>query len=176
MGSFDSFLFVTTPDGRTVYFPFFPICWRGYVIGSNAELVRVRLLSALLMPFCMPTVFLLAALPRGIAGLAMLALTVFYLVWMRWVLHGLNQPPVRLTRRESAIVQVRAHGQNALAGRMFGSIGFVGLGALLILIDHNNWPIAAVTILVFGVCGVSYAALLVARWRMLSEHSPCDAA
>jgi hypothetical protein len=166
MGAFDFFLFVTAPDGRTVFFPFFPwgVCGRGYVVGSEADVARLRRLIAISYAICTGLIMPLVVLPRAIAGLVLLAIIASYYLIMRHVLRRLQPPAVQLTLRESMIMQARAHSQMALSLAVFASVAFVGLSAFVIFIDRSSWSVGAFAIVFFGLGGFSYVAVLIMQW------------
>lgn len=174
-GFYDSFVFVTAPDGRRLCFPFFPcaIFGRAYVI-SDGDVARLRRLiatsTAILLAATIPT----AMLPPEIAGFVILAVGVSYYAFMRFLLRGLNPRPVRLTLRESMIAQAHAHDLASLFVGMVGSFGFFVGGGVFIF--DRAWPIAAATIVFGGLCGASYTAIFIVWcWLAFSERWRRDA-
>jgi hypothetical protein len=180
MNSFiNSFVFVTAPEGRTVFYPFLP--WpRGYVIGSDADLPGLRRLiatsGAILVALFIPAIQLehLANLGPGIAALAVFAVIVPYYALLRHLLRGLQRSSIRLTLWESVIALARVNGEKSLAIRMLGSIAFAASAVPLVLIDRSNWPVAMLMILLFGAAAVFYAVILFAQWWILADYSPHD--
>jgi hypothetical protein len=188
MASLHSFSFVTTPDERTAFFPSGPLSvFAGAYVIHSAQVARLRRLFAIwrfisvgasiLGVLLVDAVVLINNLPpRGMEQLLVwqcwlgLAFMVCYYASMPYVLHGLRPPPAKLTRRESMIVQARAHGQASLIVRMFAFfVFFAGGGVLLIFVnriiffDPTVWLLAATLIVIGGFGAASYAAILVVR-------------
>lgn len=174
-GFYDSFVFVTAPDGRRLCFPFFPcaIFGRAYVI-SDADVARLRRLIATSTAILLGAAIPATMLPPEIAGFVMLAVGVSYYAWMSYRLRGLEPSPARLTLRESMIAQARAHDLASLFVGMVGSFGFFVGGGVFII--DRAWPVAAVTIAFGGLCGASYTAIFVVWcWVALPERWRRDA-
>jgi hypothetical protein len=168
VGYFDALTsssFKTAPDGRRLFFPY-GVLGRGYVLGSEQEYERLRWQIKI---FTIVTLVLILAAAGmrafWVAGVVTALLIAFYLVWVRFLLRGLQPTDERLSLEESMTSQARTHNVAMLWAMEILSLLFVAGGVLMLALDPGNWLLALASIGFFGACAVAFARMLVLRGR-----------
>ena len=168
MGYFDgltSGYFKTTREGSRLFFPW-GVWGRGYVVGSELDYERLRGQIKIFVIAGMALMLGAVALQRFLAGLLVLAaLYVFYLVWTRYLVHGLQQSDERLSVRESMNSQAKEQSPILLWVAEIGSIVLVAASLLIFALDPDKWLVATAGLVVFGLCAAATTFMLVLRWR-----------
>jgi len=167
MGYFDVLVrhtFKTAPDGRRLFFPC-GVMVRAYVIGSELDYERLRRQQKIDLVVVIVLVIIGGfALPRYLLPIVAVALVALHFAWMQYLLRGLASPAERLSLQESVTLQARGWSPESLRWRVVGSIAFVALGVILLASDPaGNWPLATVTIILFGFCAAVLIFMLVVR-------------
>jgi hypothetical protein len=142
--------FVKTSDGRNFFFPW-GLCGRGYVIRSDRGYARlntwVLVFIALAMPFVYPIVWMSVLHAVEL----MIAVWMFYLVGTQVLLRSMNPPAVRLSLRESFVIQARSHNSDFFLGITF-LVGTVLSGGLFALVfDASDRAVIAPCLMFIGL-------------------------
>jgi hypothetical protein len=172
MGYFDaltSSYFKTAQDGRKLFFPWGAL-GRGYAIPSDQDYKRLqRQVKAYTI---VSLVLIIGAVVLQIYfGLVIAALLiVFYMIWTRYLLRGLQPSDERLSLQESMTFQARMHSTVGLWLLEVVALAFVGFGILMIVVDPGNWLIALASIVFFGFCATIFTRMLVLRWRAAASR------
>lgn len=167
MGYFDaltSSYFKTAQDGRKLFFPWGAL-GRGYAIPSAQDYKRLqRQVKAYTI---VSLVLIIGAVVLQIYfGLVIAALLiVFYMIWTRYLLRGLQPSDERLSLQDSMTSQARMHSAVSLWLLEIVALAFVGFGILMIVVDPGNWLIALASIVFFGFCATIFTRMLVLRRR-----------
>jgi hypothetical protein len=175
MGYFDGLIagqFKIAEDGRRLFFP--RGFWgRGYVVDSDSEFRRLRRQMMIYQAVALVLV-IAAAMPRQynpyLAIAVALLLIVFYLVWSRSLVAGLQPTGDRLKLRETSAAQARAFGPFVLWFLEIVALAFVAVGVALLLTDPTSRLLAIVTIAFFGLCAACGAYLLLLRGQTTSPR------
>jgi len=168
MGYFDaltSSCFKTAQDGRRLFFPF-GILGRGYVIASEQDYERLR--SRLKVYTAVGLVLIIGSgALLGYAGSFAIALVLiaFYIVWLRYLLRGLQSSNESLSLKDSTTSQALAHNAVTLWLLEVGALAFVVLGIVILAVNPRNWLIAITSIVFFGLCAASFTRMLMLRRR-----------
>jgi hypothetical protein len=176
MGHFDALAsssFKTAAHGRRLFFPW-GIWGRGYVIASEQDYQRLRqqiktyyvvslavIIGSVVLKIYFGDVFMAVFL-----GFFVAVSLGFYLLWMRSLLPRLEPSSERLSREECMTTQARLHGAVGLWLLEIVALAFVGDGILLlILAPAQHWQTGLATIVLFGLCAIVVARMLVLRRR-----------
>lgn len=168
MGYFDALIgsaFKTTDDGRRFFYPW-GILGRGYAIGSDEEFRRLR--RGLRVYYIVSLPLAIAAVVWGgfLVGVSILPILIIpYVVWARIQTRRLAQTNERLTLRESLTNQARTHSMVVLWSLEIGSLLFVLVGLLILVVDPGSWLIALGNIIFFAFCALAFARMLVVKRR-----------
>jgi Ca2+/Na+ antiporter len=155
--------FKTAQDGRKLFFPW-GIWGRGYAVDSQQHYERLQRKLKAYTLVSLVLIIAAAASQEYVAALGVAALLiVFYVVWSRYLLRGLQPSDETLSLQESMRSQARAHSAVALWLLEIGALAFVGCGILILVIDPGNWLIAVGAIVFFGVCAGIFMGMLVLR-------------
>jgi hypothetical protein len=168
MGYFDAVIsgwFKTTADGRRLFFPWGTLS-RGYAIPSEEEFQRLRRHLKAYVVVSLPLIIVAINWKGCLGGAAIVPiLTVPYFLWTQSQCRRLRRTDEKLTLRESTAIQARAHSTVDLRLLEFFSLGFVGAGVLILLVDPSNWLLAAGPIAFFGLCAVIFGRMLSIKRR-----------
>ena len=174
MGYFDALTsssFKTAPDGSHVFFPW-GVMGRGYVIPSQQDYERLRQQLKTYMIVIMALIIGTVASQQYIAAFAVAAaLMVFYLIWIRYQLRGLQRSDERLTVNDSFTTQARTHSLAGLWTLQIVSLVFVAAGIFILVVEPAKWLTGLACIIFFGLCAAVFSWMLVLRRR----SSPTDA-
>lgn len=168
MGYFDGLTsgnFKTAEDGRRLFFPW-GYLGRGYVLASEQDGERMRrqlkmyylVLLLAIVGVSSAHAFILSA---AVAGLGI----VFYTIWARRQVAGLQPAGETLSYRESSASQARAFGARSLWVLEIVSLLFVAGGILIYVTDPASRPMALLTLIFFGCCAAAIGYMLVIRGR-----------
>ena len=168
MGYFDGLTsgsFKTARDGRKLFFPW-GYLGRGYVLASEQDAERLRgKLKAYYVVMLVAIVatsgshaFILSAV---IAALAI----VFYAIWARRQVAGLQPADEAMSFREASASQARAYGARRLWFLEVCSLLFVAGGIFMYLTDPTKRPLALLSLIFFGCCAVAIGYMIVIRGR-----------
>jgi hypothetical protein len=164
MGYFDALAsssFKTTEDGRRLFFPWGTL-GRGYAIPSEAEFERLRRGVKAYLAISLPLIILAVTWKRFLGGSVLLPLLIVpYALWARSQCRRLQPTEEKLTLSETG----QAHGTVELWLLELAALAFVGAGALILVLDPGNWPLAAASIGFFGLCAVMLSRMLLNKRR-----------
>lgn len=161
--------FKTDKDGRTVFFPW-GMLGHGYALASpeEAQKLRRQIKSYVIVSVVLIVVVLL---PLGwLAGLAVgTPLILFYLVWMFSLLRRLQRSDVRMSVTEG--LQAQASGYNPIVLWLmdFFSVACVAVGVIILIVEPGEWPMALLTVVMFGTCAAVFTRMLVLRRRTTAQ-------
>jgi hypothetical protein len=168
MGYFDALAasnFKTAPDGRRLFFPW-GIWGRGYVIPT--ELHYVRLLRQIKI-YTIVSLVGIIVLGSGFnwfwAFAAAAVLIIFYVAWVPVLVRGLASSDEKLTMGESMTTQARTHNLGTLWLLLIIALLFVAGGLAMLVFDSQQWPLALVVIVFFGLCAAVFVRMLMLRRR-----------
>jgi hypothetical protein len=168
MGYFDALTsgaFKTANDGRRLFFPW-GVLGRGYIIPSEQDYERLRRQIKTYMIVTLVLIIGASALQTYLAaGVITALLIVFYLVWARFLLRGLQPSYERLSMEESMTTQAVTHNAAFLWVMVIVALLFVAAGVLMLVFDPDNWPIALASTIFFALCAAVMARMLVLRSR-----------
>lgn len=163
--------FQRMPDGRGLFFPW-GIAGSGYVFESKHDYNRLRVQISFFIPI--GTVLPIAAFRWAgflpfLAALA--AVYLFYLIWMQFVLRGLQKCKIpqeeslspKSEFQESVKFQARIYSPMFLWAVGIASIAFVVAGTFIRIYDPANSQTATACIIFFGLCATCVAFMLVLR-------------
>ena len=173
MGYFDaltSSYFKTAQDGRKLFFPW-GILGRGYAIASEQDYKRLQ--RQIKTYTVVSLVLIIAAGVRHVyfASIVAALLIVFYMIWTRYLLRGLQPSDERLSLQDSMTSKARAHSAVSLWLLEISALVFVALGILIIVVNPRAWLIALGSIIIFGLGAVMFTHMLVLRGRSVSSRS-----
>ncbi len=100
----------------------------------------------------------------GLAGLAVGApLILFYLVWMFVLLRRLQRSDVRMSVAEG--LQAQAIGYNPVVLWLMNlfSVACVAAGIAILVVEPGEWPMALLTVAMFGICTAVFTHMLLLR-------------
>jgi hypothetical protein len=155
--------FKSTQEGHKLFFPWGPL-GRGYVVAAQQDCERLeRQLNNFFFISTLTSVA--AAMVFGIWGLVVAALFPAYYaaVLKPRLLRGLQPSDERLSLRESAAAQGRAHSAIVLWLAEIFVLAWLGISIFLFIIAPQSRVIAVASILFCGLCAVSLAWMLVLR-------------
>src|SRR6266496_3352884 len=142
MGYFDaltSSAFKTADNGRKLFFPWGTL-GRGYVLGSDADYVRLRGQIKVYMIAALGLIVVSGALQSYVVSAVVLPVLIgFYAVWMAYLLPRLGASDERLSLEESMMSQALGHNATMLWLLEISSLTFVGVGAFIFVFDPANW-------------------------------------
>ena len=168
MGYFDaltSSYFKVAQDGRKLFFPW-GVLGRGYVIASEQDYNRLRTQLKVYTIVALVLIIATAGLQRYLGALAVgAALIGCYLIWLPFLLRGLQPSDERLSLNESLAAQARAHGTAGLWLLEAAALAFVIAGIVVLVLDPDNWFVALAGILFFGLCAAVFTRMLMLRHR-----------
>jgi multisubunit Na+/H+ antiporter MnhG subunit len=175
VGYFDALTsgyFKTAEDGRKLFFPW-GVLGRGYVISSQSDYERLHRQVKVYTVVSLGLIIGAVALQSYIGAVVIGALLVaFYLVWVRFLLRGLQPSEDRLSLQESMTTQAVTHNATVLWSMEIGSLVFVAIGVFMLVVEPDNWLIALACIFFFALCAASFARMLVLRSRQASRLEP----
>jgi hypothetical protein len=155
--------FKTAADGRKLFFPW-GVLGRGYVLDSDHDYERLRQRLKTYSILALVAIIGSSALQIPVVAIVVTGLLiVFYLVWVSYLLRGLQPSEERLTLRESLTSQALAQSAVALWSLEIASLAFVGIGVFILVVEPGKWPAALATITFFGLCAAAFAFMLVVR-------------
>jgi hypothetical protein len=168
MGYFDGLTsgsFKTARDGKKLFFPW-GYLGRGYILASDHDAERLRRqLKTYYIVMLVGIVatsgvhaFITSAVVAG-------ACIVFYAIWARRQVAGLQPASEAMSFSESSASQARSFGPRALWLLELCSLLFVVVGVFMYTADPTNRPIALVTTIFFGCCALAIGYMLVIRRR-----------
>lgn len=166
MGYFDGLTsgnFKTAQDGRRLFFPW-GYMGRGYVLASpeGGERMRRQLkmyylaMLVALVGISSAHAFVISAAVAGI---------VFYAIWVRRQVAGLQPTGETMSFRESSASQARAFGATSLWVLEIGALLFIAAGVFIYVTDPTSRPMALLTLVFFGCCAAVIGYMLVVRGR-----------
>jgi hypothetical protein len=154
-----SSLFLTTPDGRRLFF----LWWRAYVIGSEPLYGRLQRQINTLTLLGIGSLGILLALPDNLAILMLAAFGVFYHVWIRHALRGMRPAPEPLSLRVSVIL--KAHGYSRWRSWLTTIGAIACLPVVLLIARSDPEPIVIVAIIFLALCAANGIFMLgLRRW------------
>ncbi len=168
MGYFDGLTsgsFKTAQDGRRLFYPW-GYLGRGYVLASEQDADRLRrqlkiyyiVMLAAIVGTSAVHAFVISAAVAGIC-------IIFYAVWARRQVAGLQRAGEAMSFRDSTALQARAFGPRALWLLEICSLLFVAAGIFMYAADPANRLMALFTTIFFGCCAVAIGYMLVLRRR-----------
>src|SRR4051812_5384017 len=168
MGYFDALTsryFKTGPDGRQLFFPW-GVLGRGYLLGSERDYDQLRQRLKIYAIVALVAIVGPAALQIPMASIVIAVLLVaFYFIWVSYLLRGLQASDEKLSWRESITSQAHAHSAVALWSLQVVSLGFVGIGVFILVVEPGKWLKALAAVVFFGLCAAVFAFMLVLRSR-----------
>ena len=169
MGYFEgltSSSFKTTQDGRKLFFPW-GVMGRGYVLASEEAYLRLRRQVKAYIVISLLLIIFTPNLAHGyiIAGVMLVLLLGFYLIWMWFLLGRLEVANEGLSLNESMTSSARAHGPLVVWLLVISSLAFVGCGIFMLIVQPGTWPVALATIIFFGFGAVTAIRMLILRRR-----------
>jgi hypothetical protein len=158
--------FKTDKDGRTVFFPW-GFLGRGYTLASDEETQRLRrqiksyiIVSMVLVVAVMVPLGLLSGLAVGVP------FVLFYLVWMFYLLRRLQRSDERMSMKEGLQAQASGYNNPIFLWLMdIVSLAFVVSGVVIVIVEPGEWPMALLTVAMFGSCAAFFTRLLILRRR-----------
>jgi hypothetical protein len=166
MGYFDALTsssFKTKDDGQQLFFPW-GILGCGYAIPSETEFDRLRRTVKAYLVICLPLTFVFVSWKGLLGGAVILPLLIVpYVVWVQSRCRRLQRTKERLTLAESMAGQARLHSAVVLWLLEFATLVFVGIGALILILDPTKWPLAVASIGMFGFSAVVFARMLLIK-------------
>jgi Ca2+/Na+ antiporter len=170
MGYFDaltSSAFKTGKDGGRLFFPW-GVLGRGYVLASERDYERlqrqIKAYMIVTLVLIVGTVVLQAYLWSVIAVALLIAV---YVIWVMYLLRGLQPSDERLSLEESMTSQAVRHNATVLWLMQIGSLIFVAAGILMLVLEPGNWLIALASTVFFGLCAAVFARMLFLRSRQV---------
>jgi Ca2+/Na+ antiporter len=170
MGYFDaltSSAFKTGKDGGRLFFPW-GVLGRGYVLASERDYERlqrqIKAYMIVTLVLIVGTVMLQAYLWSVIAVALLIAV---YVIWVMYLLRGLQPSDERLSLEESMTSQAVRHNATVLWLMQIGSLIFVAAGILMLVLEPGNWLIALASTVFFGLCAAVFARMLFLRSRQV---------
>lgn len=167
MGYFDGLTsgsFKTAQDGRRLFYPW-GYMRGGYVVPEqDAERLRRQLktyyivMLAAIVGTSAVHAFVISAAVAGIC-------IIFYAVWVRRQVAGLQPAGEAMSFAESSAAQARAFGPRALWLLEICSLLFVAAGIFMYAAEPANRRMALFTTIFFGCCAVAIGYMLVIRRR-----------
>lgn len=168
MGYFDGLTsgnFKTAHDGRRLFFPW-GYMGRGYVLDSQAGDERLRRqIKIYYLVMLVALVGISAAHAFAISAAVAVAGLVFYTIWIRRQVAGLQPTGETMSFRESSASQARAFGARSLWLLEIGALLFVAAGVFIYVTDPTSRPMALLTLVFFGCCAAVIGYMLVVRGR-----------
>jgi hypothetical protein len=158
--------FKTAQDGRHLFCPW-GIWGACYVIPSEQEYERRRrqLRNYLVATMALVAVALGAFQSYTPAVIAIALLFAFYLIWVRFLLRGLERSGERLSMQEATATQARTHSAAFLWLIEISSLVFVAGGIAVLIAEPGEWQMALGATGFFGLCAGFAAYMLVLRSR-----------
>lgn len=149
--------FVRTSDGCNFFFPW-GLCGRGYVIRSDRGYARLNTWIVVFIALTMSFVYPIASMSGLHVVELMMAVWAFYLVGTQVLLRSMNPPAVRLSLRESFVIQARSHNSDFFLGMTF-LVGTVLSGGLFALVfDASDRAFIAPCLMFIGlITAISFA-------------------
>jgi hypothetical protein len=98
-----------------------------------------------------------------VSALIVLVVILSHAAWVRAVTRGLARTAERMTLSESLAAQAHRHNIVVLWLLQLGSLGLVGCGLLLLIVDPRQWLVALLAGSFFGFCAWGFARMLIAR-------------
>jgi hypothetical protein len=167
MGYFDVLTvgcFKTAQDERKLFFPW-GILGRGYIIPSERDYLRLQQQIKICVGVGLVVVVGVASLGSFLVSFVVTALVIgFYTVWSLYLLRGLQRSDERLSFQEST----RWHAHLApwvLWLVEIGALVFVADGIFILIVNPRGWPIALLTIVIFGLLAAGVAHMIVLQRR-----------
>jgi hypothetical protein len=154
--------FKIAQDGRKLFYPW-GIMGRGFVIPTQEHFERLqRQLETytLVMLVIVGSVVVLDVLWAFAVAAVFI---IFYLAWMPYLLRGLQPSDERLSMRESMATQARMHSAAGLWLMLCGSLLFVAIGGVLLVVDPDEWIIGLLSVGFFGLCAAVFVRMLLLR-------------
>jgi hypothetical protein len=171
MGYFDGLTsgnFKTAQSGQKLFFPW-GYLHRGYVLGSEQDAERMRRQLKMYYIVLMAAIIGTSAIHAFIVSAAVAVLgIVFYAIWSRRQVAGLQPAGETMSFGESAAAQARAYGARRLWLTEAGALLLAAAGIFMYVTDPTNRPMALLTLIFFGCCAVAIGYLIVIRGRTSS--------
>jgi hypothetical protein len=171
MGYFDGLTsgsFKTAQDGRRLFFPW-GYLGRGYVLASEPDAERLRRQVKLYYVVTLVAIVGTSGLHAFLTSAAVAgACIVFYALWARRQVAGLQPAGEAMSFRESSVSQAREFGARALWLLEICSLLFVAGGIFMYVSDPANRRVALLTFIFFGCCAVAIGYMLFIRGRTSS--------
>jgi hypothetical protein len=168
MGYFDGLTsgnFKTAQDGQKLFFPW-GYLHRGYVLTSERDAERMRQQLKTYYIVLMAAIIGTSAIHAFIVSAAVAALgIVFYAIWSRRQVAGLQPAGETMSFRESTVAQARAYGARRLWMLEGCALLLVAASIFIYVTDPTNRPMALLTLIFFGCCAAVIAYMLVIRGR-----------
>jgi hypothetical protein len=158
--------FKTAKDGRHLFCPW-GIWGTCYIIPSEPEYESRR---RQLRSYTIVSIVLIIGAGAAFSSyvpmaVVVLALIAFYLVWVRFLLRGLQASTERLSLQEATATQALTHSVTFLWLLEIFSLLFVATGIAMLIFSPADWLVALAAIGFFGLCAVVGAYMLVIRHR-----------
>jgi hypothetical protein len=162
--------FKTTQDGRHLFCPW-GIWGTCYIIPTEQDYERRRLQ---LRNYTIATLVLIIGvtgafqsyIPVAIVAVLIMA---FYLVWVRFLLRGLQPSTERLSLQEATTTQARTHSAGFLWLMEILSLALVAGGIAMLIFEPGEWPMALLATCFFGLCAAFAAYMLVMRSKSVAN-------
>ena len=157
--------FKISQDGRVLFFPW-GVLSRGYVLPSEDDYERLQgqiiaCMMVTIVGILVPVFFHAYA----VAAVLVVAVLVFYHIWMRLALRHLEVVDERLSFNEVMTPVAHAFGPVRLWLAAICSLVFVLIGTLLFILTPGDWLFALGITGFFGLGGVAAIYMLILRYR-----------
>ena len=168
MGYFDGLTsgsFKTAQDGRRLFYPW-GYLGSGYVVASQQDAERLRRQLKTYYIVMLVAIVGTSAVHAFVTSAAVAAICIiFYEIWVRRQVAGLQPAGEAMSFGESSASQARAFGPRALWLLEICSLVFIAGGIFMYVADPANRLMALFTLVFFGCCAAAIGYLLVARRR-----------
>ena|SRR5271165_4059187 len=159
--------FKTAQDGRKLFFPW-GVLGRGYAIASEQDYKRLQ--RQVKVYTVISLVLIIGAVVLGSQRFLwplLIGVVLFYIVWTRYLLRGLQPSDERLSLQDRAA----ALSTVSLWLLEIGTLACVGFGIIILVVDPGNWLLALPLIAFFGLFAAFYMRLLFLRRRAATTRS-----
>jgi hypothetical protein len=168
MGYFDALAsgaFKIGQDGRRLFFPW-GVLGGGYVLASEQDYERLRRRVKIYIVVSLVLIIGASILHAYLVTAALvILLSVFYFIWTRIIVRGLEPAAERLSWNESMTTQAVTHGPAVLWALEIVSLVFVAAGVFLLVVEPADWFIPLAATAFFGLCAIAFARMLILRGR-----------